>query len=147
MFLLFVFCTALTFSEQTIAIPKIDFGVTGSTNPDDLVTSLQILLILTVLTLAPAIIIMTTYKNYKNIKSIQLPLKKMKKIIKLELFILSEQNIFNSLLNNLFTILPEHLIKHTDIYIYNIDNINNISLPHAKILIVYEKFVWSYFDR
>jgi len=91
-------------------------------------------------TVTKNLIIMSPYINYEGIKSILLPLKKLKKNIKLELFISLEHNDFNSLLDNLFTILPEHLIKHTNFYIYNIDNINNILLPHAKILIVDEKF-------
>lgn len=43
-----------------IEIPQLELKVGNSNTPDDLVTSLQILLILTVLTLAPSIIILTT---------------------------------------------------------------------------------------
>ena len=47
-------------SMATMTIPKIDMSIGSSSSPNDLVTSLQILIILTVLTLAPSIIIMTT---------------------------------------------------------------------------------------
>jgi flagellar biosynthetic protein FliP len=50
--------TGKTYAEVTI--PKIDLSVGQSSSPTDLVTSLQILVILTILTLAPSIIIMTT---------------------------------------------------------------------------------------
>lgn len=44
----------------TMTIPKIDMSIGNSSSPNDLVTSLQVLIILTILTLAPSIIIMTT---------------------------------------------------------------------------------------
>lgn len=47
-------------SMATMTIPKIDMTIGSSSSPNDMVTSLQILIILTVLTLAPSIIIMTT---------------------------------------------------------------------------------------
>lgn len=47
-------------SETMIPIPKIEMGVGTADNPQEVVTSLQILMLLTVLTLAPAIIMMTT---------------------------------------------------------------------------------------
>jgi len=47
-------------SFATMTIPKIDMTIGSSSSPNDMVTSLQILIILTVLTLAPSIIIMTT---------------------------------------------------------------------------------------
>ena len=47
-------------SMAQMTIPKIDMSIGGSSSPNDLVTSLQVLIILTVLTLAPSIIIMTT---------------------------------------------------------------------------------------
>lgn len=53
----------LMFSKLTYAqinIPKIDFSISQSASPTDLVTSLQLLIILTILALAPSIIIMTT---------------------------------------------------------------------------------------
>lgn len=56
----YLLITLPCFAAKTIAIPKFDFGMSSSSNPDDLVTSLQILLILTILTLAPAILMMTT---------------------------------------------------------------------------------------
>lgn len=59
-FIVFLFVQLNIFAEKTISIPKINLGINGSDKPEDLVTSLQILLILTVLSLAPSIIIMTT---------------------------------------------------------------------------------------
>ena len=47
-------------AATTIPIPKVTMGVGAAETPADLVTSLQLLLMLTVLTLAPAIIMMTT---------------------------------------------------------------------------------------
>lgn len=43
-----------------IPLPKISFGVETAQNPQDISTSLQILLLLTVLSLAPALLIMVT---------------------------------------------------------------------------------------
>lgn len=43
-----------------IPLPKISFGVETADNPQDISTSLQILLLLTVLSLAPALLIMVT---------------------------------------------------------------------------------------
>lgn len=48
-------------SFATMTIPKIDMTIGQTNSPNDLVTSLQVLIILTVLTLAPSIIIMTTF--------------------------------------------------------------------------------------
>lgn len=42
------------------SIPKVNIGIDGAKNPDEVSTSLQILALLTVLSLAPAILIMTT---------------------------------------------------------------------------------------
>lgn len=58
--ILLFFVKIFVFAEQTISIPKINFGMESSNTPEDLVTSMQILILLTVLTLAPSIIIMTT---------------------------------------------------------------------------------------
>jgi flagellar biosynthetic protein FliP len=49
-----------TISFAAIQIPQVELKIGNSSQPDDLVTSLQILLILTILTLAPSIIILTT---------------------------------------------------------------------------------------
>ncbi len=56
--LLMGFISTMTYANVTI--PKIDFSIEQSSSPTDLVSSLQIMIILTVLTLAPSIIIMTT---------------------------------------------------------------------------------------
>lgn len=56
--LLFIVVNVATLANVTI--PKVNLDISQSSNPDDLVTSLQILLILTILTLAPSIIILTT---------------------------------------------------------------------------------------
>lgn len=47
-------------AAPAIPIPKVSMGVGTADTPTDIVTSLQILLMLTILTLAPAIIMMTT---------------------------------------------------------------------------------------
>lgn len=57
-FIGFLLVSANTFAAMTI--PKIDMSIGQTNSPNDLVTSLQVLIILTVLTLAPSIIIMTT---------------------------------------------------------------------------------------
>jgi flagellar biosynthetic protein FliP len=44
----------------TIAIPKINFGISASAKPTDVALSLQILLLLTVLTLAPTLLVLVT---------------------------------------------------------------------------------------
>ncbi|BDU50119.1 flagellar type III secretion system pore protein FliP [Haliovirga abyssi] len=56
----FIIISFSLYAEQKIAIPKFNFGIGASKSPDDLVTSLQILMGLTILTIAPSIIIMTT---------------------------------------------------------------------------------------
>jgi flagellar biosynthesis protein FliP len=60
MWFLFIIIGTVLAAETTMPIPKISMGVGQAETPQDLVASLQILLILTVLTLAPSIIIMTT---------------------------------------------------------------------------------------
>ncbi len=57
---LFLMVLISTMTYANVTIPKIDFSIEQSSSPTDLVSSLQILIILTVLTLAPSIIIMTT---------------------------------------------------------------------------------------
>ena len=56
--LIFILLSINTFAVTTI--PKLDMTIGNTETPDDLVTSLQVLLILTILSLAPSIIIMTT---------------------------------------------------------------------------------------
>jgi len=46
--------------SQTVPLPNIGINIGNSNNPDDLSTTLQLLLLLTVLSLAPSILIMTT---------------------------------------------------------------------------------------
>ena len=46
--------------NPAIPIPKIDFNVGTSTNPEEVSSTLQLLLLLTILSLAPSILIMTT---------------------------------------------------------------------------------------
>ncbi|NLK62798.1 MAG: flagellar type III secretion system pore protein FliP [Fusobacteria bacterium] len=58
--LFFIILNIVSKSETMIPIPKIDIGVGVASGPEEVVTSLQILMLLTVLTLAPAIIMMTT---------------------------------------------------------------------------------------
>ncbi len=58
--LLYLLISSFVYGETMIPIPKIEIGVGASQEPQEVVTSLQILMLLTVLTLAPAIIMMTT---------------------------------------------------------------------------------------
>ncbi len=58
-FLLLLFSINLQ-SANTIPIPTISIGVGESTNPSDLVKTLQIVFLLTILTLAPSILVLMT---------------------------------------------------------------------------------------
>lgn len=61
--LIFVTVAMLLSPGNSIAeplIPKINIGIDGSDNPDDVALSLQVLAMLTILTLAPGILILTT---------------------------------------------------------------------------------------
>ena len=55
-----LFVAALSGSASAQAIPKLSLEVGQSTDPSDLSTTLQIVILLTVLTLAPSIILMMT---------------------------------------------------------------------------------------
>ncbi|MBU2492258.1 MAG: flagellar type III secretion system pore protein FliP [Bacteroidetes bacterium] len=63
-FLLIFFIAAGTdlYAQQgtSIPIPKIDFNIGTSSNPEEVSSTLQLLLLLTILSLAPSILIMTT---------------------------------------------------------------------------------------
>lgn len=43
-----------------VSVPRINFGITPSSSPEDVSVSIQILILLTVLSLAPSILVMTT---------------------------------------------------------------------------------------
>ena len=58
--LLFVFLTVETFSQEEIPFPSISIGIKPVEEPRELVTTLEILLILTVLALAPSILVLFT---------------------------------------------------------------------------------------
>ena len=58
--LLFVFLTVETFSQEEIPLPSISIGIKPVEEPRELVTTLEILLILTVLALAPSILVLFT---------------------------------------------------------------------------------------
>ena len=58
-FLLFVFVMPLVLQAQT-AVPKVTFGLEQSSDPEDFVLSMKLVLFFTVLTLAPSIVIMMT---------------------------------------------------------------------------------------
>lgn len=58
--LMFIFVTASVSAEPVFPVPKIGVDVGTAENPQDVATSIQILLLLTVLTLAPSILIMMT---------------------------------------------------------------------------------------
>lgn len=59
-FLLLIIFISNVNAEPVFSIPKIGMDVETSQNPEDVATSIQILLLLTVLTLAPSILIMMT---------------------------------------------------------------------------------------
>ena len=59
-FLILLLSTNLLHSANTIPIPTISIGVGESTNPSDLVKTLQIVLLLTIITLAPSILVLMT---------------------------------------------------------------------------------------
>jgi len=56
----FMYLSMVSFAKNTISLPNINIGLDQAGEPEALVTSLQILLILTILTLAPSIIMMST---------------------------------------------------------------------------------------
>lgn len=58
--LLFVFGFAAESFAQGVTLPNINIGMKSVDKPDDIVSSIKILLMITVLTLAPAILIMMT---------------------------------------------------------------------------------------
>ncbi|HOD40870.1 MAG TPA: flagellar type III secretion system pore protein FliP [Candidatus Wallbacteria bacterium] len=47
-------------AEAPVQVPKINFGITPTNNPEDISVALQIIILLTVLTLAPSILVMAT---------------------------------------------------------------------------------------
>ena len=59
-FLIFLLSTKLLHGADTIPIPTISIGLGESTNPSDLVKTLQIILLLTIITLAPSILVLMT---------------------------------------------------------------------------------------
>lgn len=60
LFLLIAGTNVYAQQNPSIPIPKIDFNVGTSTNPQEVSSTLQLLLLLTILSLAPSILIMTT---------------------------------------------------------------------------------------
>ncbi len=56
-FCLLLFCSDVSYAAP---VPKISLGISQSNNPQDLATSLQIMLLLTILSLAPAILMLLT---------------------------------------------------------------------------------------
>ena len=58
--LVLVFLTVETFSQEEIPLPSISIGIKPVEEPRELVTTLEILLILTVLALAPSILVLFT---------------------------------------------------------------------------------------
>ncbi len=55
-----VIAPSIALAEPEVILPGIDFNVNSSSNPEDVVTTVQILLMLTILSLAPAILILMT---------------------------------------------------------------------------------------
>ncbi|MFV9509846.1 flagellar type III secretion system pore protein FliP [Tepidibacillus sp. LV47] len=60
LFIFSIIIPTTVYAESNIVIPGFDFKVGTSNQPEDVMTSLQILLLLTVLSLAPAILILMT---------------------------------------------------------------------------------------
>jgi flagellar biosynthetic protein FliP len=58
--LVILFVPVILFGANTIPLPKISIGVTPTTKPNEISTTLQIIFLLTILTLAPSILIMMT---------------------------------------------------------------------------------------
>ncbi|HOM02069.1 MAG TPA: flagellar type III secretion system pore protein FliP [Acetivibrio sp.] len=59
--IVFMLITSSVYAEpDSIAVPKLGFTVESSDNPEDVSTTIQIIVLLTVLTLAPSILIMMT---------------------------------------------------------------------------------------
>ena len=58
--ILFILISIKLNAAETIPIPTITIGVGESTNPSDLVKTLQIVLLLTIITLAPSILVLMT---------------------------------------------------------------------------------------
>src|SRR5689334_6523672 len=58
--LIIIFSMSHVYAEPAFPIPKLGLNVEPAQNPQDVATSIQILLLLTVLSLAPSILIMMT---------------------------------------------------------------------------------------
>jgi len=58
--LLLIFCITAPSAEPQIPLPSLELGIGRVENPDDLVVTLEIILLLTIITLAPSILIMFT---------------------------------------------------------------------------------------
>ena len=58
--ILFIFLSVEAFSQEEIPLPSISIGIKPVEEPEELVTTLEILLILTVLALAPSILVLFT---------------------------------------------------------------------------------------
>lgn len=58
--LLVIFPVSLISQETAIPLPSLQFGIGASEDPNDLVVTIEILLILTILVLAPSIVMMVT---------------------------------------------------------------------------------------
>jgi flagellar biosynthesis protein FliP len=52
--------SSLALAQSTVTVPTVNFSMKSTSNPKEIVSSLQILILLTVLTLAPAILILMT---------------------------------------------------------------------------------------
>lgn len=52
--------SSVAFAQSTVTIPSVNFSMKATNNPKEIVSSIQILILLTVLTLAPAILILMT---------------------------------------------------------------------------------------
>ena len=59
-FLLFFIFAAVAIGEDNVTIPTVNLSLSAPTTPTQLVSSLNVLLVLTVLTLAPSLVFMMT---------------------------------------------------------------------------------------
>ena len=57
---IFLFSNMIIYAQPNTSLPNLRFSVEGSTDPEQMVNTLQLLALLTILSLAPAILIMVT---------------------------------------------------------------------------------------
>ncbi|MBE0495231.1 MAG: flagellar type III secretion system pore protein FliP [Campylobacterales bacterium] len=60
LFGIFLFCASLLGVDETVTIPTVNLSLSAPSSPEQLVTSLNVLIVLTILALAPSLIFMMT---------------------------------------------------------------------------------------